>query len=200
MICSFMRLATLQFETKLPRCIRMGITIFKFSFREVYCLIYVRKPLFTAPFDRQCKTKFPIVYPMIYLSKWKFWIQLSPNSKQARDYMLCKREGGKERENFCPNKIKLWHWHVDLRYILQKFHKQPKFLHIRVLSKGNNSIWEERGGPLVDRLTGDWGVMGLSLTDGTALCTCKRHFILCWILVQPRKDHPDITEKLLTGT
>ena len=29
MMCSFMRLGTLQFETKVQKCIRMGITIFK---------------------------------------------------------------------------------------------------------------------------------------------------------------------------
>ena len=28
---------------------------------------------------RRRKTKFPTGYPTIYLPKWKFWIQLSPN-------------------------------------------------------------------------------------------------------------------------
>ena len=51
----------------------------KFSFGEVDCRIYVRKSCFTAPLTRHHKTKFPTVYPMIYLPKWKFWIQLSPN-------------------------------------------------------------------------------------------------------------------------
>ena len=32
------------------------------------------------------------------------------------------------------------------------------------------------------------------------LCPCSRHFILCLALVQPRKTHLDMTEKLLTGT
>ena len=73
-----MRLATLQFERKIQKCIRMGITIFKISFREVYRRIYVRKSRFTAPLARRRKTKFPTVYPTIYLPKWKFWIQLSP--------------------------------------------------------------------------------------------------------------------------
>ena len=27
-----------------------------------------------------------------------------------------------------------------------------------------------------------------------------RHFILCLVLVKPKKTHPDMTEKLLTGT
>ena len=34
----------------------------------------------------------------------------------------------------------------------------------------------------------------------TVLCPWARHFILCFVLVQPRKIRPDITEKLLTGT
>ena len=50
-----------------------------FSFGEVYRLIYVRKSRFTAPLTRRRKTKFLTVYQMIYLPKWKFWIQLSPN-------------------------------------------------------------------------------------------------------------------------
>ena len=41
--------------------------------------------------------------------------------------------------------------------------------------------------------------MGSSLTGGTALCPWERHFILCLVLVQPRKTRPDITERLLTG-
>ena len=33
------------------------------------------------------------------------------------------------------------------------------------------------------------------------LCSLARHFILCLVLVQPRKTgkHPDMAEKLLTG-
>ena len=50
----------------------MGITIFKISFEEVYRLIYGRKSHFTAPLARRRKTKFPTVYPTIYLPKWYF--------------------------------------------------------------------------------------------------------------------------------
>ena len=39
-MCGFMRLAMLQFETRLQKYIRMGITIFKISFEEVYRRIY----------------------------------------------------------------------------------------------------------------------------------------------------------------
>ena len=38
----------------------------------------IGKSHFLAPLTCHCKTKFPTLYPMIYLSKWSFWIQLSP--------------------------------------------------------------------------------------------------------------------------
>ena len=41
----------------------------KFSFREVYSMIYVRKSHFTAPLMRRRKTKFPTIYPTIYFPK-----------------------------------------------------------------------------------------------------------------------------------
>ena len=41
-------IATLEFETKLKKSIRMGITIFKISFGEVCRLIYSRKFNFMA--------------------------------------------------------------------------------------------------------------------------------------------------------
>ena len=41
MTCGFMRPATLQFERKLMKCIRMGITIFKITFWEIYRQITV---------------------------------------------------------------------------------------------------------------------------------------------------------------
>ena len=71
------RLARLQFETKLQKCIRMRITIFK-----IYIwggILSVLKSHFTAPLLCCRNTKFPTVYPTIYLPKLKFWIQLSPN-------------------------------------------------------------------------------------------------------------------------
>ena len=40
--------------------------------------------------------------------------------------------------------------------------------------------------------------MVLSLTEGTALCPLVRCFILCLILVQPRKTCPELTEKVFT--
>ena len=56
------------------------------------------------------------------------------------------------------------------------------------------------GGSVVEYWTQDQEVVGLSLTRGTALCPCAKNLILCLVLVQPRKIHPDMTEKLLTAT
>ena len=55
-------------------------------------------------------------------------------------------------------------------------------------------------GLVVEYLTRDRGAVGLSLTGVTVLCPSVRHIKPCLLLVQPRKTHPDITEKLLTGT
>ena len=43
------------------------------------------------------------------------------------------------------------------------------------------------------------GVTGSRLTGDIVVCSWARHFILCLVLVQPRKC-PNMTEKLLTGT
>ena len=67
-------------------------------------------------------------------------------------------------------------------------------------NKLTTSNCEERGGSVVECLTQDRGVAGSSLTGGTALCSRARHFIICLVLVQPRKTPSNITEKLLTGT
>ena len=70
MACGFMRLATLYFELKLLKCIRMGITIFNnFILGGISSDICVRKSRFTAPLARRRKTKFPTLYPTIYLPK-----------------------------------------------------------------------------------------------------------------------------------
>ena len=39
-MCGFTQLATLQFERKLQKCIKIGKTIFKIGFGEVYRWIY----------------------------------------------------------------------------------------------------------------------------------------------------------------
>ena len=53
-----MQVATLQFETKLQKWIRMVITIFKIFIWDVYRPIYGRKSRFTS----HRKAKFPTVY------------------------------------------------------------------------------------------------------------------------------------------
>ena len=78
-----MWLATLQFETRLQKCIRMGITIFKISFGELYRLLYGRKSCFAASLARRRKTKFRTVYLMIYLRKQKFLYGYSLNFRQS---------------------------------------------------------------------------------------------------------------------
>ena len=47
---------------------------------------------------------------------------------------------------------------------------------------------------MVECLTPDQGVAGSSYTEGTALCPRARHFILCLVLVQPRKTCPEMTD------
>ena len=58
----------------------------------------------------------------------------------------------------------------------------------------------ECSGSVVECLSQDGRVEGLSLTGATALCPGARHINSCLVLVQPRKTRHDITEKLLTGT
>ena len=55
---------------------------------------------------------------------------------------------------------------------------------------------------LVEYETGDRRVASLRLTAGgvSVLCPLARYFICCFVLAQPRKTCPDMTEKLLTGT
>ena len=61
-------------------------------------------------------------------------------------------------------------------------------------------LYWERSSTVVECLTQDRGVAGLSFTGVTGLCPWARHINACLVMVQPRKARPDITEKLLTGT
>ena len=67
MICDFMRFAALQFEAKLQKCIRMGIIIFKLFIGGGGISSDIRSNIVFYG-----KTKFPTVYPMIYLPKFEF--------------------------------------------------------------------------------------------------------------------------------
>ena len=60
-----MQLETLQLETRLQMCIRMGINIIQFSFGEVNCRIYCQISHYTALLLRCRKTKFPTVNPQM---------------------------------------------------------------------------------------------------------------------------------------
>ena len=52
---------------------------------------------------------------------------------------------------------------------------------------------------MVESLTRDQGTAGSSLTSVTLLCPSARHSNPCLVLVQPRKTHPFITDRLLMG-
>ena len=54
-------------------------------------------------------------------------------------------------------------------------------------------------GSVVECLTLDRGATGSSLTGVTVLCPWARHINPSLVLVQPRKTHPYITERLLKG-
>ena len=58
-----MRLVTLKIEIKLPKSIRMGITIFK-----IFIWGSISSDIWSEIAHRR-KAKFPTVYPMIYLPK-----------------------------------------------------------------------------------------------------------------------------------
>ena len=57
----------------------------------------------------------------------------------------------------------------------------------------------ERSGSVVECLTRVRGALGSSLTGVTVLCPCARHINPSLVLVQPRKTHPFIIERLLMG-
>ena len=55
-------------------------------------------------------------------------------------------------------------------------------------------IWLNIGSSVIECLTRDWRAAGLSLNSVTALCPW--HINPSLVLVQPRKTHPDVTERL----
>ena len=57
----------------------------------------------------------------------------------------------------------------------------------------------ERSGLVVECFTWDRGAAGSSLTSVAVLCPWARHIYPCLELVQPRKTHPYINERLLMG-
>ena len=75
-------------------------------------------------------------------------------------------------------------------------------LHLLHISKCTPEFYFLRigtGSAVVECLTRDRGAAGLSLTGVIALCPCARHINPSLVLVQPRKTHPYITERLLMG-
>ena len=57
----------------------------------------------------------------------------------------------------------------------------------------------ERSGSLIECLTRDRVAAGSSLTGITVLCPSARHNNPSLVLVQPRKTHPYVSERLLMG-
>ena len=58
--------------------VKCGTWLYRFL-TFAFCLTYVYALELDAMLARRRKAKFPTGYPTIYLPKWKFWIQLSPN-------------------------------------------------------------------------------------------------------------------------
>ena len=54
----------------------------------------------------------------------------------------------------------------------------------------------ESSGPVVECLTREVRVAGLSLTGSTALCPLASHIYPGLVLFQPRKTRPDITKSI----
>ena len=71
-----MQLATLQIETKLQKCFRVGITIFKIFIWGGISLDIRSEITFYGSTALMNKTKFPTVYLTIYLPKLQFLIWL----------------------------------------------------------------------------------------------------------------------------
>ena len=59
--------------------------------------------------------------------------------------------------------------------------------------------FRERSGSVVECLTRDGGAAGSSLTDITALWSLSKTHSPSLVLVQPRKTHSSLTERLLMG-
>ena len=73
----------------------------------------------------------------------------------------------------------------------------------RVLSYFNNAViilllWE-RSGSVVECLTQDRGAAGSSLNGVTELWSLSKTHFFSLVLVQPRKNRPCLTERLLMG-
>ena len=77
----------------------------------------------------------------------------------------------------------------------------PPFINIqRFLLYNLLLLFRGHSGSVVECLTRDQGVAGLSRTDITGFCPLARHINPCLVLVPHTKIRSDITEKLLTGT
>ena len=72
-------------------------------------------------------------------------------------------------------------------------------MHFSVLGLNLSAPKFRLGSAVAACLTRDRGAAGSSLTGVTALWSIARHIYPSLVLVQPRKNHPCLTERLLTG-
>ena len=64
---------------------------------------------------------------------------------------------------------------------------------------GGHIFYRECSGSVVECLTQDWEAPGSSLTGVTALWSLSKTHLPSLVLVQPRKTHPCLIERLLMG-
>ena len=111
-------------------------------------------------------------------------------SAHEKDYVL-------NSNSFCVRKL-FDHWEILSCFFCSLLNQLFRKLQSGIQSK--NQTYEcERSGSVVEYLTGDRGATGSSLTGFTVLCRLARHINLSLVLVQLRKTHPYITERLLMG-
>ena len=73
------------------------------------------------------------------------------------------------------------------------------YCHIEFSANEYNRGNGERSGSVVECLTRDRGAVGSSLTGVTALWSLSKPHYPSLVLVQPRKNRPCLTERLLMG-
>ena len=85
-----------------------------------------------------------------------------------------------------------------MEFTFHSFHASDNFCRLLLIAFADSSD-QERSDLVVECWTRDRRVAGLRLTRGIALCPLVRLFILCLVLVQPRKTCPNMTEEWLPG-
>ena len=116
------------------------------------------------------------------------WIRSSGKKIKKEKDRILKKKQQQQKSNGKFKKCQLWR--ISSKQDKQILTFFP--LCIRVL--------RERSGSVVECLTRDRRAADASLTGFTALCPWARHINPSLVLVQPRKNRPDVIERVLTGT